>query len=71
MNTALKAVISATLMIAAAGAAQTANVSVMDSRSMSGSYNGMHWTARRSGRSSAVVKRIVTDYFVISSTPAS
>ena len=42
MNTALKAVISATLMIAAAGAAQAANVSVMDSRSMSGSYNGMH-----------------------------
>lgn len=46
MNTALKAVISATLMLAAAGAAQAANVSVMESRTMSGSHNGMQWTAR-------------------------
>jgi hypothetical protein len=46
MNVALKAAVSATLVLAAASASQAATVSVMEGRSMSGNYAGMQWTAR-------------------------
>ncbi len=45
MNTTLKAVVAATLVLASASASYAATVRTADGRSVSGSYNGMQWTA--------------------------